>query len=273
MIHSLNRVRGFQILATDGAIGSVDDLYFDDEHWAVRYLVVDTGTWLSGRRVLISPISIAQASWSDRTLSLRITREQVQNSPDIDTHQPVSRQHEATYARYYGYPYYWGSSALWGPALYPSALAEPQIAALEAHLDAERERAEVQGDDHLRRSTEVTGYQVQAGDREIGHVSDFLLDDETWALRYFVVNTSRWWFGHKVLLAPSWISTISWQDRRVVVDVTREAIKSAPSFDEVAPLDRQWEGGYHAHFNREPYWSNPAAVERGSRAPFGSVRS
>ncbi|MEO7135816.1 MAG: PRC-barrel domain-containing protein [Vicinamibacterales bacterium] len=244
-----------RILARDGEIGSVDECYFDDEHWAVRYLVVDTGKWLPGRQVLISPISVEQGNWTDRTLTVRLTRDEVARSPDIDTHQPVSRQHEATYARYYSQPYYWGSSSLWGPALYPSALAEQQMAQMDEDLQAERDRALEQGDDRLRRTKEVSGYHIEATDGEIGHVSDFLMDEESWAIRYFVVNTSAWWFGQKVLVARSWVGELSWLDRKVRIDMTRDEVKAAPPYDELAQLDRQWEEGFYTHFKRPPYWS------------------
>src|SRR5688500_491061 len=141
MIRSLTDLQGYEVVATDGAIGSVDDFFFDDERWTIRYLVVDTGKWLSTRRVLISPISIRRPDWSVRTMLLANSREQVRNSPHIDTHKPVSRQHEAAFFGYYGYPHYWGSETLWGPAAYPAAVRPEQGAAVDARLEAERRTA------------------------------------------------------------------------------------------------------------------------------------
>jgi len=125
MLTNTAQLKGVTIRTTDGEMGTVEQFYFDDETWAIRYLTVETGGWLGGRQVLISPFSVVQADWQARRLDVALTKKQVQNSPDIDTHLPVSRQHEAAYLGYYGYPYYWGGPYLWGPAFYPAGLAVP----------------------------------------------------------------------------------------------------------------------------------------------------
>lgn len=261
MLQSIKKLQGCQILATDGAIGSVHDFYFDDERWAVRYLVVDTGSWLPGRRVLISPIAIQTADWINDTLSLKITRDQVKNSPDIDTHKPVSRQQEGAHFRYYGYPYYWGGSELWGPAPYPSSLSARQMAEVDQDIRAEQDYVRAQGDEHLRHTKEVIGHHILATDGELGHVADFLVDAESWAIRYVVVDTSNWWFGQKVLVAPAWISDIRWIDKKVTVDLTRQSVKNSPRYDEAAQFDRQWESSYYSHYERVPYWSTEKSAD------------
>lgn len=254
MIRSVKHLTKFDIVATDGSIGSVDDIYFDDERWAIRYLVVDTGKWLSGRHVLVSPLSVVKTEWGERRLLLSITRDQVRNSPDIDTHKPVSRQHEANYLKYYGYPAYWGHTALWGAFPYPMLPSPEQMAELEAVSAEEQRRAAAQGDTHLRSISEVTGYLIRATDGELGHVDDFLIDDVSWAVRYLVINTSNWWFGKQVLAAPSWISGIQWASKTVDVRVTRQAIRNAPLYDRAEHVDRQWEVAYHQQLNQPGYW-------------------
>src|SRR5664279_428506 len=119
MLRSMNDLEDCVIHATDGSIGQVKDLYFDDKAWVIRYLVVDTGSWLSSRNVLISPIAIGHPNWTEKVLPVSITKEQVKNSPSIDTDKPVSRQHEMRYLGYYGYPLYWGGAGLWGGGMYP----------------------------------------------------------------------------------------------------------------------------------------------------------
>jgi hypothetical protein len=104
MFRNASTLDGSIINATDGEIGHVEDAYFHDEAWTIRYLVVDTGTWLIGRKVLISPNSVTQPLGASRIIDVSLTREQVRNSPDIDTHRPVLRQHEREYLGYYGYP-------------------------------------------------------------------------------------------------------------------------------------------------------------------------
>src|ERR1700691_472875 len=149
MLSSMSDLEGYAIRATDGTIGHVKDLYFDDEAWVVRYLIVDTGSWLSSRKVLISPMAIGQSSWADKTLSASLTREQVKSSPDIDTDKPVSRQHEMEYLGYYGYPYYWGGDGLWGQGAYPGmmllGLGNGGTDAEYRHIKAEDTRAATEG--------------------------------------------------------------------------------------------------------------------------------
>ncbi len=255
MLRSAKELKGYAIGASDGDIGQVDDLYFDDEAWTVRYLAVDTGTWLSGRRVLISPISLGRPDWTAKKLPVALTRERVSNSPDINTQKPVSRQHEADYFGYYGYPYYWGGLGTWGMGAYPGHLISAN--AVQADRIAQAAAAEAaQGvDSHLRSCAAVTGHHIEATDGEIGHVEDFLFDDDSWSIRYLVVDTSNWWLGHKVVVAPRWITSVSWPDAKVSVDLTRQAVKDAPPYDGLVPLDRQQETGIHEHYGRPGYWT------------------
>jgi hypothetical protein len=249
------RLKDYVIRATDGELGSVVELYFDDETWAIRYLVVDTGGWLSGRRVLISPFSIIRTDWDAVRLDVALTKQQVENSPNIDTHQPVSRQHEAAYLGYYGYPYYWDGPNLWGPAFYPAALAVPATASTEAMAEGIRKESK---DSHLRSTEAVTGYHIEAADGEIGHVDGFVVDDEAWAIRYIEVATRNWLPGKKVLVSPSWIERVSWVDSKVSVGLSREAIKDAPEYIESRPITREYENRLYFHYGRPPYWLHDA---------------
>jgi uncharacterized protein YrrD len=254
MIRSVTHLKRFEVVATDGPIGSIEDFYFDAERWAVRYLIVDTGKWLPGRRVLISPVSVTRAEWGEQRLVLSITRDQVKNSPGLETHKPVSRQHEMDYLDYYGYPYYWGQAGLWGAYPNPMLPTPEQVARLRARTDEARRQAAEKGDADLRSAREVTGYVIRATDGDLGHVEDFLLDDLSWAIRYLVVDTSNWWFGKHVLIAPGWIRDISWSNRSVIVKVTRQLLKQAPPYDRAEHIDRQWEVAYYANARQPGYW-------------------
>ncbi len=248
--HSKN-LKGLSILASDGEIGTVDQLYFDDETWAIRYLTVETGNWLVDRSVLISPISVINVNWESRCVHVAMTKKQVEGSPDIDLHRPVSRQHEADYFGYYGYPYYWDGPYMWGPSYYPAELATPFASALVEQ--AERRQAQSL-DSHLRTTADVKGYQIEAADGEIGHVDEFIVDDSAWAIRYLEVATVNWWPGKKVLLSPAWVERVSWEDSKVFVATTREAIKSCPEYDESLPISREYENRLYFHYGRPPYW-------------------
>jgi sporulation protein YlmC with PRC-barrel domain len=254
MLRTISTLKGLTVRAIDGEIGSVYDVYFDAQHWTVRYFVVDTGTWLSGRRVLVSPMSLRNSAdvVGDR-LNVGLSKAQIEQAPSWDTDKPVSRQHEIAYSRYYDYPYYWTGPARWGvgwePLIGTAPVPRPDPVEEEI-LARERESADV----HLHSARDVLGYYVQAADDDVGHVEDFLVDDRTWAVRYIVVDTRNWLPGRKVVIAPGWIKTVSWDDSRVYVDLLRKEVETAPEYDPHAPLERAVESRLHEHYRRPTYW-------------------
>jgi hypothetical protein len=249
MLRSLKDLEGYTIAATDGDVGRVVDFLLDDERWTIRYLVVETGGFLDGRRVLVSPISLRTVDWLNRRVHLALTVDKIKNSPSVDTDKPVSRQHERDFYRYYGYPSYWEDLGLWGIGAYPSLLATGEYSetAVERPEDAS-------ADVHLRSAKEVRGYDIQGSDNAIGHFEDFIVEDDNWALRYLVVDTRNWWFGKKVLVAPQWASTVSWNERKIYVDVSRDFVKNSPEWNTVA-IDREYEARLHGYHGRAGYWS------------------
>jgi hypothetical protein len=270
MLRSTKDLENYVISATDGPIGHVKDFYFDDDVWVVRYLIVDTGSWLSSRKVLISPISVRHPDWLKRTLPLSITKEQVRNSPNIDTDKPVSRQNEEQYLGYYGYPYYWGGEGVWGEGSSPYAMVpgntddgegwKERQREIEISLRAERVRHR-NDDPNLRSCEAVTGYHLHAIDGEIGHIAGYLIDDESWAIRYVIIDTSNWWLGHKILIAPEWITAVHWSDQTVSVDLGRELIKDAPAYDSSMEWSREMERSLFQHYGRLGYWVNSDVLE------------
>jgi len=270
---------GFVIGATDGPIGHVRDFHFDDEEWVIRYFVVETGSWLASRKVLISPFAIGNPDWTEKVLPASISKAQVENSPDIDTDKTDSRQQEIRYHGYYGYPFYWGGAGLWGDDDYPSMsmeavpgyVAPPVVPAPDMpELQVQGEPFRVRQDDpHLRSCKAVIGYHVQAVDGDVGHVQALLVDVETWAVRYIVVDTSNWWLGHQVLIAPQWIGDVRWSDATVMVNLTQQAVKDAPAYDSAAMPDREQEAGIHDHYGRTGYWATEIVRESAvtSRVP------
>jgi hypothetical protein len=245
MLHSIKELHGHSLEAVDGSIGHVYAFYFDDITWTIRYVVVDTGTWLPGRRVLISPAAIGQIAPETRQLPVHLSQEQIEQSPDMDTDQPVSRQHETALHEYYEWPVYWG-------ALVPAGAGE---AALPPPAIADAEASE-QADPTLRSTLEVIDYYIHARDGDLGHVADFLVDDASWSIRYLVIDTRNWWPGKKVLVAPEWITEVSWGEAKVYVDLTQEEIKNSPTFDPSVPLQRDYEAQLFDHYDRPTYWSS-----------------
>jgi uncharacterized protein YrrD len=256
MLRSVNDLRGLTIRATDDEIGKVDQFLFDDVHWTIRYMVVNTGGWLLKELVLISPRSIEAVAWEERRVEVSLTRQQVESAPDIYTDQPVSRQMEEQLASYYNYQPYWYGPGLWGATGFPFGLGVG-AGYTAAAMAAEHERAAEapHGDPHLRSTHEVKGYRIHASDGEIGHVDDFVMDDETWSIRYLVVDTGGWLPGKQVLIAPHWASAVSWDEQTVTVDLAREQIKDAPEYDP-RRLGRDEEQLLHTHYRRKGYWED-----------------
>ena len=271
MLRTMKELRSYTIGASDGDVGHVKDFYFDDQDWVIRYLVVETGSWMNSRKVLVSPYAIGEADWISHRLPVRISREQVKNSPDIDTNKPVSRQHEVHYADYYGYPYYWEGSGYWGGDLFfPSARltadaedeahqeVRDEVAAVYARADA---KEHAHDDPHLRSCEAVQGYHVHASDGDLGHISGMLVDEETWAIRYLVIDTSNWWAGHKVLIPPQWVSRIDWAQSLVDIQMTRKTIQNAPPFESSYALNRQHELDLYRYYDRPNYWERERVLE------------
>lgn len=260
MLRNAKSLEGYALRARDGDIGHVRDFYFDDQHWRIRYFVVDAGSWLTGRQVLISPESVKGQLWADRVIPVDLTQDQVRNSPSIDTAKPVSRQHEMELRHHYGWPPYWG-------VVFPEAamVPPPPIAPLDApsprstRTAEENKRAaekEPAGDPHLRSTSEVIRYHIEAADGAIGHLDDFLIDDAAWHIRYLVIDTLNWWPGKKVIVAPGWIREVSWTDSKVLIDLSRASIKGSPEYDPSNPVTAQYASFLHDHYGRphSPDW-------------------
>jgi uncharacterized protein YrrD len=247
MLRSANDILGYKVDAEDGTVGTVHDFFFDDVYWVVRYLVVDTGTWLSGRRVLVSPLSIEGAHWASRSVSVGLTRDKIREGPGIETDAPVSRQKEAELATYYGWPAYWGPF----PTLVepPADVTAPTEDEPETPPDVNTSEPS-KGDPHLRSVREVTGYDLEADDGEIGHVEDFIVNDEGWTIRYMVVDTRSWLPGRKVLIALGWIVSFSWDQRKARVSLTRDRVKDSPEYDSSAPVNREYEMRLYDYYGR-----------------------
>jgi hypothetical protein len=247
MLIKAKTLHGYTLNALDGEIGKVIEFYFDDKHWAVRYLVADTGTWLTGRQVLISPYALGAINQEYENIAVNLTKKQVEDSPPLDSDKPVSRQFEDDYYGYYGWPMYWGGPYMWG--YYDTIKRNPQ----EWDKFIKSEKA---WDPHLRSTHAVIGQHIQASDGEIGHVDDFIIDDETWAIRYLIIDTRNWWPGKKVLISPRWIERISWDEQKVFVNHTRNTVKQAPEYSDESLLTRNYEAGLHKHYNRKGYWED-----------------
>ena len=246
MLWNGSAINGYAISASDGKIGTISDFFFDDTSWLVRWLVVDTGNWLSGRKVLLPSAAMAHLDTKQKECSIKLTMQQIEKSPDIDTDRPVSRQMETSAYGYYGYSPYWNSGygymgdiGFMGGYGYMGGIGgampiSPELQRRQEEIvDAERSRDDV----HLRSVAAVTGYHIHARDGEIGHVEDFLIEDADWSIRYLVVDTKNWWPGKKVLISPRSVKDIDWNDRLVNINVDREKVQDGSAYDASLTID------------------------------------
>jgi uncharacterized protein YrrD len=250
MLQVISALKGFAIEATDGRIGTVADFLFDDRSWKVLWLVVDTGGWLKGRKVLIHPSAISYVGLRDELFEVKLTKAQVEGSPELLEHQPVSEQMQAQLCDYYSWDPRWGGPYLGGgvgamssPMMAPPYLGFQTGAATDFDIDGSQA-----GDPHLRSVFEVIGYHIHALDGDIGHVENFMFENDDWSLRYFIVDTSNWWFGKHVLIAMQAVRTVEWSDRHVRLDVTREQVSTSPAWDPLVAFNEFEKTHLHDHY-------------------------
>ena len=238
MLLKANALLKSQVVANDGEVGSLTDIYFDDTQWAARYLVVETGRWLDRRQVLVSPASLHRDRGEVGIVHADLSREQIRNCPDIDTDRPVSRRYEIAHARYYGYAGYWTGSLLWGSLPYPGVMAPASVrdgtvmpAALPADRDAAREDLEAAERSHLRSAKELIGYRVEASDGDAGDLDDLAIDDQDWSIRYLIVDAKRWWPGGLVMVRPSEVQGIHYDGAMLKLRTSKQALRDSPPVD------------------------------------------
>jgi uncharacterized protein YrrD len=252
MLYKAKSLKGYQLNSRDGEIGKIKEFYFDDRFWTIRYLVADTGNWLPGRKVLISPHALGIVNSGAEDIGVDLTKKQIEDSPPLDSDKPVSRQFEQAYYGHYGYPIYWAGLCAWGYYPYPGPAPEQW---------REPSKEMKAWDPDLRSTNDVSGHHIQGTDGEIGHVADFFIDVKTWTIRYLIVDTHNWWPGKKILVSPQWIERISWGERKVFVNLLRETIKQSPEFKEESVLSRAYETGLYRHYNRPGYWADELAAK------------
>jgi hypothetical protein len=233
MLQSIKQLHGIKLGAADGDIGHVKDFYFDDQNWAVRYLIADTGDWLPGRQVLLSPHAFGSLHQDGNVLCVKLTRKKIEDSPAIELHKPVSRQHEEEYHRYYGWPAYWLGDGMWGMG--GGSILETPGRTFPGESTAANGSQPKHADAHLRSTQAVSGYHLQAADGIIGHVCDFLMDDKSWAIGQLVVKIGHRFTGNEVLIPTGKVNRISYEDSTVFVNLTKEAVEKSPAYH-LAPV-------------------------------------
>ena len=235
---------GYKIRATDGDIGTVHDFLIDDEEWKIRYIAVDTAEWLFGRRVLLPPEAVKTASWADKRLDFSVTKEEVESSPEISDDMPISRRKELEMMEHYGWAPYWTPLGAPGPQPFPPAVAAKKDGGLDSSDES----------NHLRSLKEILRYSIHAKDGDMGKAVDIIVEDESWTVRYLVVDTKAWLPGKKVLVSKDWITGISWANKEFKLDLTKDEIRGSPAYDPYKPVNREYETVLYDYYGCPHYW-------------------
>ncbi len=245
MLDKAKTLLGYKLCTDEGDIGKLKEFYFDDRHWAIRYLAADTGSWLAGRQVLISPYALDAVIRERHRIVLGVTRRQIEDEPALARDQSVSRQFEDAYYRFHGWPRYWLGPYTWGKSS-------------ELHRDPRRETDDPTGRTPrgwpVRSTSDLRGSYVQTSDGEMGHVDDVIIDHDAWVIRYLIVNAQNWWPGTQVLLAPQWVRRVKWDRRELFVALSGDAIRQSPQYTERLLVTREYEARLHHHYGRSGYW-------------------
>jgi len=246
MLTKANTLKGYALICLDGEIGTLEEFHFDDLHWTIRYLVAETGGWLTGRKVLVSPYALNFVDNDKRFVSVDLTRKQIEDSPRLGEDQAVSREFEESYHAHFGWPGYWDGPYAWGAL--PYLLLQAGKKAYESLIPTKTPPT------HLRCTADTIGCVVQASDGEIGRVADFILDDNSWSIRYLIVDSGHWWHGKRILISPKWLDRLAWNESKVFLKYSRDTIRSAPEYIEAPLVDREYENRLHNHYLRKGYW-------------------
>ena len=254
MLFVESTLMGYAVEASDGKIGAVRDFLFDDQSWKIRWLVLDAGSWLPRRKILLHPSVLGAPDPVRQSIAVKLTKAEVEGSPDFLEHLPVSRQMEAHLYDYYGWDPAWGSSYFGVGAIATPFSLPPLVGGVPPDEAGAAAASPDEADSHLRSTTEVIGYHVHATDGEIGHVEKFVFDHVNWDIRYFGVDTRNWWPGEHVLISPYAVREIDWADRHVELNITRAQVKASPPWDSVAMVDHAYEEQLHGHYDWPGYW-------------------
>ncbi|PKL92093.1 MAG: photosystem reaction center subunit H [Candidatus Goldiibacteriota bacterium HGW-Goldbacteria-1] len=248
MLNSVKNLKGYKLKCTDGEIGEVDEFYFDDRFWVVRYLVASTGQDSLKKQVLISPCALKEVTREDKNIYIQLTKKQVEDAPSVDADKPVTRQFEEDYYHFFGWPVYWNGSSILDNA--------------EKNTESQPDTNKV-WNPNLRGTKYVTGYNVHAEEGQMGKVEDFIIDDEVWAIRYLVISLGKWFADKKVLVSPHWIESVSFEELKVHLNLKMNDVKESPEYTPETMPDRNYEERLHLHYKRQGYWRDDGQAHEG----------
>jgi hypothetical protein len=249
MLQVVTALKSYTLKGADGTIGTISDLLFDDRAWTVRWLVVDTGGWFTDREILVRPSTVTAADHEKLELYVDLRKADIKDSPDSISDMPVSQQQERRLYSRYGWDPLLGT-----PGAMAGAFSPPPFFSDVSLQEADRaEPGAEHGNPYLRSVTAVIGYHAQAMDGAIGHVENFLIDDERWHLNYVIIDTKDWWFGKRVLLSVHVVQDIRWSDRQIQLNVNRDQVKASPPWNALNVFEEAYAMQLHEHYGWPSY--------------------
>lgn len=256
MLRSLKEITGYTLQETDDVIGTCKDFLFDDALWVIRYMVADTGTWFKHHEVLITPTSMEQPDWRTERIPVNLSRKQIEESPPLDAHAPLSREYEITYHEHFEIPFYWLGADFREGIPNKDGAVEPvedlPIDDLEDQAD-EQQPSDIE-EGSLRRAIEIMTYGVIASDGDVGRVEDLIVDDTNWVIQHLIIDTGNIIPGKKIMLDTSCIESVSWEEATLQLDLTKTEIEQSRVYDATEPVNREHEVRLYDYHGRPRYW-------------------
>ncbi|MCC3144961.1 PRC-barrel domain-containing protein [Halanaerobium sp. Z-7514] len=258
MLRKLNELKAFKVQGKEEELGEVSDFYFDQDHFILRYLVLDTDCWLKKEQTLISTDEIEAIDHNKKEIKTTMRAEALENGPSLEKNQPISKIMEENVVDYYDWPLYWASTSSGGvPTIPAGTKMREKLFDFETLTDEEKQAKEEELDSNLRSLNEISGYEIQAVDKSFGKVKDLFVDEEDWLIRYLLIDTRKILPSKKVIIAPEWVRHISWDKKQIFVDKSKKEIKNAPKYEEDEAkelVDRDYEEDLYDHYDEPKYW-------------------
>lgn len=259
MLRNLKKIFGFTLFGEGQEYGTIKDFYFDEDKMKIRYGIVDTGTWLKNRKVLISPKEFMKPDFEHGVLPVELTKKEIEESPPISKEKPLSQIMEEKVTNYFEWPKYWiGTST--GEPVNANFLLGEKIKEMRQNKTNKEQREkyivarEGNKETNLRSSKEVIGYNIKAIDGEIGKLDGLIVEDNYWLIRYLIIDTGKWLPSRKVIFPPEWLEGISWNKEQIIFPFSKEEIRHAPDYDPDVPVSRVYEEKLYEYYQKQKYW-------------------
>jgi sporulation protein YlmC with PRC-barrel domain len=244
MLRSCKSLEGYSLNASDGEIGHLKTIHFNDEDWSVKYLVVDIGSFWNEKKVLVLPNASYQFSWIEQNISVKLTRNQIKEALPYSSDLPVSDQHELINKLNFKSLYLiepWSGSFL--PLWFPDLKAGQALQNIVQEI----------GDKDLRCAKTITGYQVVLKDKEFGKVEDFILDCNEWIIRDIVIDANHILHSNKKIIPVSKIKVFDTDNQKIELELSSHELLDYTDYNEHQAVNREYVIKFYDYYGRLKY--------------------